>query len=144
MGLNGDNMGYSDFGNFKLVDGYQLNVTDGYSFTTNWVDIHSAPFFDVTVVFTGGSPAGTLTLQKSNNLQWTGGNRVQPLMTGNVGAVSDAVNAPTGSGTVSVSVSGAGIYSLNQYLVGYRWFRVVYTASGNANTQLDMFVNWKK
>jgi hypothetical protein len=137
-------MGYADFANFKLVDGYQLNSVDGYSLTTNWVDVHSATNFDVSVVFTGGSPTGTVKLQKSNDLQWTGGNRPQPLSSANVSAVSDAVDAPTGSGTVSVSVSGAGVYTLNQSLVGYRWFRVVYTASGNANTQLDIFVNWKK
>lgn len=140
-------MGYSDFGNFKLVDGYQLNVTDGYSFTTNWVDIHSAPYFDVTTVFTGGSPAGTLKLQKSNNLQSTGGNRPQPQQA-QTGAnfVDDTIDMPTDTtaGTVSVSVSGAGVYELHQRFAGYRWFRVVYTASGNANTQLDIFVNWKK
>ena len=109
------------------------------------MDIHSAPFFDVTCVFTGGSPAGTLTLQKSNDLQWEGGNRPQPRASSpNAPYVSDAVNAPTGFGTVSASVSGAGVYNLNQYYVGYRWFRVVYSASANVVTQLDIFCNWKK
>lgn len=136
-------MSYSSFGNFKLVDGYQLNLADGYSFTSNWADVHSAPFFDVSVVFTGGSPAGNLVLQKSNDLQWTGGNRPQPLGSQS-GHVSDAVNAPPGQGTASVAVSGAGVYSLNQSLIGYRWFRVVYTASSNSVTTLDAFVNWKK
>lgn len=139
-------MGYSDFGNFKLVDGYQLNSTDGYSFTSPWVDIHSAAYFDVTIVTTGGSPAGTFKLQKSNNLQWTGGNRVQPLQTGGVGAVDDTIDVPSDSttGTVSVTIAAAGVCTLSQHLVGYRWFRVVYTATSNANTQLDIFVNWKK
>ena len=125
------------------LDSLRFLLTPGYSFTSNWVDIHSATNFDVSVVFTGGSPAGTVKLQKSNNLQFTGGNRPQPLQAAGVGAVDDTADAPTGSGTVSASVSGAGVYTLNQSLVGYRWFRVVYTASGNANTQLDVFVNWK-
>lgn len=142
-------MGYSDFANFKLVDGYQLNNADGYSFTTNWVDVHSFAAFDVSVVFTGGSPAGTVKLQKSNDLQWTGGNRPQPLSSANSQYVSDAADMLAFSsngapGTVSVAVSGAGVYTLSQSLAGCRWFRVVYTASGNANTQLDIFVNCKK
>lgn len=136
-------MGYSDFANFKITDGYALNTLDGYSFTTPWIDVHSAPFFDVSVVFTGGSPVGNIVLQKSNDIQWTGGNRPQPLGSTS-GHVSDAVNAPPGQGTVSVAVSGAGVYSLNQSLIGYRWFRVIYTASSNVNTTLDIFCNWKK
>lgn len=137
-------MGYSDFANFKLVDGYQLNAADGYSFTTAWVDVHSAPFFDVSVVFSGGSPTGTVKLQKSNDLQFTGGNRPIPLQDGGVGAVSDAVDAPAGQGTVTAAVTGAGTFTLNQYMVGYRWFRVVFTSSNNASAKLDVFVNWKK
>lgn len=137
-------MGYADFGNFKLLDGYVITTTNGVAVNTNWVDVHSAPFFDVSVVFTGGSPTGTLKLQKSNDLQWTGGNRPQPLQQGGEGYVSDAADAPTGQGTVSVSVSGAGVVSLNQFNVGYRWFRLVFTPSNVATTTMDAFVNWKK
>jgi hypothetical protein len=137
-------MGYSDFGNFKLEDGYAIVTAIGLTYYSPFVDIHSAPFFDVSVVFTGGSPAGTLTLQKSNDLQWTGGNLVSPLSQGGVGSVSDYFNAPTGQGTVSATVSGAGTYSLNQYMVGYRWFRIAFDPSNVATTKLDIFVNWKK
>jgi len=133
----------SDFGNFKLVDGYALSALDGYSFTSNWVDVHSAPWFDVSCVLTGGSPAGTFKLQRSNDLQWTGGNRPQPLSTGGVGAVSDVADA-SGNGVVSATVAGAGVAVLSQANVGYRWFRVVYTASSSVNTQLDIFVTWKR
>lgn len=137
-------MGASDCANFKLVDGYALNNADGYSYTTKWVDIHSAPYFDVTVVFTGGAPAGTVKLQKSNDLKFTGGNWPQPLQAANVGAVADAIDCPTGNGDVSQTVAGAGVYQLNQHFAGYRWTRVVFTASSNVNTQLDIYMSWKK
>lgn len=139
-------MGYSDFGNFKLLDGYSFTATDGYAIHTNWVDIHSAPYFDVTIVFTGGSPAGTVKLQKSDNLQNTGGNRPQPNMAGNGNSVDDTIDVPTDAtaGTVSVAISGAGTYELHQRFAGYRWFRLAYTPSASGATQLDVFVNWKK
>lgn len=137
-------MGYSDFANFKLLDGYSLNITDGYSFTSNWVDIHSVPNFNVSCVFTGNSPAGTLKLQQSNSLQFQGGNRAQPQPSVTGGDPIDVKDVPTGNGTASVSVSGAGTYLLDQHFAGFRWFRVVYTHSSNVATTVDLFVNWKK
>lgn len=146
-------MGYSDNAYFKLVDGYQLDSADGYSFTSAWVDCRSFPMFDVSVVFgtaSAGTIGGTVKLQKSNDLQFTGGNQVLRLYDGNgqtpgtSAPVNDAADCPTGQGAVSVSVSGAGVYSLNQYNVGYHWFRVVYTSSSDASCQLDIFVSMKK
>lgn len=136
---------------FKLVDGYALDATDGYSYTTNWVDVHDAPGFSVSTVFTGGSPSGTLTLQQSNDRQWTGKGIVQPLLavsannsSGAVKIVSDAVNVPSGTGQASAAVSGAGVYVLNQVLAPYHWVRLVYTASVGVATQLDVFMHLKK
>lgn len=124
----------------KLADGAPLDVTDGYSYTTSFVDISSFSNYSVTVVFTGGSPVGTLTLQQSNDLQWTGQQGgPKPLHVGLTSAPDDTVNVPAGTGQVSASVSGAGAYAMNQFLVGYRWFRVVYTAITPANTTLDIF-----
>lgn len=139
-------MGYSDFGNFKLLDGYAVTTTASAPIYTNWVDIHSAPYFDITAVFTGGSPTGTLKLQKSNNLQNTGGNRPQPNMAGSGNSVDDTIDVPTDStaGTASVSVAGNGVVELHQRLVGYRWFRLAFTPSNNVDTIIDVFVNWKK
>lgn len=136
-------MGYSDFANFKLVDGYAFAALDGYSLTSNWVDIHSVPNFNISAVFTGGSPTGTLKIQQSNSLQSTGGNRPQPAPLGS--DPIDTKDCPTGNGAVSVSVSGAGVYLLDQHFAGYRWVRLVYTATGAAvNTTLDVFMTWKK
>ncbi len=128
------------FSNSKLVDGYVLT---GASYTTAWVDIASFDRLSVSVVFTGNSPTGTLTLQQSNDLQWTGP-YVLPLHVGNTQFADDTTNIPAGGGQVSVSVSGAGAYSMNQYFAPYRWFRVVYTAIGApVSTTLDVFFTAK-
>jgi hypothetical protein len=136
-------MGYSDFANFKLLDGYSVTTTASAPINTNYVDVHSANNFNITCVFTGGAPAGTLKLRMSNDLQWTGGNRPQPLHTGGEGHVDDTIDVPTGNGQASVSVSGAGVYELDQHFFGARWFQVVFTPSNNVTTQMDIFVNWK-
>lgn len=134
----------------KLVDGYALNVVDGYSFTSDWVDVRSYDSFSMSVVFTGGSPQGTLQLQQSNDRQFSGGLSVKPLIAANAenssGAtkiIEDKANVPTGYGTVSASVTNAGTYVLDQRLVPFGWVRVKYTASQNANTQLDIFLTVK-
>lgn len=139
-------MGYADFGNFKVApfDGYSMTTVSTVPVYSNWIDLHSSPYFDMTAVFTGGSPAGTLQLQKSNNLQWTGGNRPQPLQQGGVGAVDDTINVPTGNGNASATVTGAGVYELDQHFAGYRWVRLVFTPSSAVTTQLDVFFSWKK
>lgn len=134
----------------KLVDGYALSSGASNSFTTDWVDVANYPFFSFSVVFTGGSPAGTAKLQQSNDRQFTGGLSVMPLQAAgaenSAGAdklVEDAADVGTGYGVNTISVSGAGIYVLDQRLAPFRWVRMVYTASGNANTQLDVFLTVK-
>lgn len=134
----------------KLVDGYALNVTDGYSFTTSWVDIRSYDVFSMSIVFTGGSPAGTAKLQQSNDRQFTGGLSVLPLLqvpaensSGASKLLSDAKDVGAGFGNNSITVSGPGVYVLDQRQVPFAWVRMVYTASGNADTQLDVFLTVK-
>ncbi len=139
-----------NFATLKLVDGASLNVDDGYGYTSDWVDVHSSSGISVSVVFTGGAPAGTVKLQQSNDRQWTG-SAVVPLISvgadnssGTTKVVSDIADVPTGTGAVSASVAAAGVvYVMNQFLAPYRWLRVVYTPSMNSNTQLDVFVNIK-
>lgn len=139
-------MGYSDFANFKLEDGYALSTTNATVYVSNWVDVHSAPIFDVSCVTTQatGTFAGTFKLQKSNDLQFTGGNRPFPLHDAGTGTANDTADAPTGQGAVTATISAAGVASLNQYNVGYRWFRVVFTSTATATGTLNIFVNWKK
>lgn len=130
------------FSNGKLADGYAL---DGYAtvYETNWVDVASFPKFSISAVFTGGSPVGTLSLKQSNDLQWTGP-VVQPLHVGNTQYPNDEVTVPSGGGQATVSVSGAGAYSLNQFYAPYRWFKVNYTVIGTGSaTQLDIFFTAK-
>ena len=138
------------FKTFKLTDGYALNTLDGYSYISNWIDMNNFEFISFSVVFTGGSPAGTIQLQQSNDSQFTGGTPITTKYTsgewnssGTSKLVSDIVNIPSGTGQSSATVSGAGSYALNQYLQGARWIRVSYSASSNVVTQLDIFVNAK-
>ena len=140
-------MGYTDATSFKIrpFDGYGVTTDDGYAIVSQWIDVQHTPFIDISVVFTGGSPAGTLSLMKSNATQWTGGNWGQPLFVGTAGGVSDAVACPTGSGTVTATVTSAGVvYTLNQQLVGYRWLQLVFTPSNSVTTQIDAWCSWKR
>lgn len=135
------------FNAFKLVDGYQLNATDGYSYTSAFFDVSDKSLVSISVVFTGGSPAGTVKVQQSNDLQFTGGNSVLPLHIANTSYPNDTTDSVAIAGigqVVSQSVSGAGSYPLELKLLGSHWLRIVYTASGNVNTQLDVFVTAKR
>ena len=134
----------------KLVDGVALS--DGYdnSYTTDWVDIRSYPYFSMSVTFTGGVPQGTAKLQSSNDRLFAGGNYVRPLIAvpaensaGAIKVVSDVKDVATGNGAVSVAVAGVGTYILDQRLAPFGWVRMVYTASANVNTQLDVFLTLK-
>lgn len=134
----------------KLVDGAALNSTNGFSLTTGWVDVREIEAFSCSVVFTGGTPTGNLVMQQSNDRQFTGGNQVKPLSAAgaenSVGAVkilSDAAPVPSGNGAVSVSVAAAGTFLLDQRLCPFGWFRIVYTATSNVVTQLDIFTTIK-
>jgi hypothetical protein len=134
----------------KLVDGYALNSTDGYGFTTKWVAVHSWESFSFDCVFTGGTPVGTLQLQQSNDRPWQGINNFQPLTaagqensSGVTRIVPDVANVPGGWGAQTAAVNGAGTYVLDQRLCPFGWVRVVYTASSNSNTQLDIFMTLK-
>lgn len=140
----------SDLLTIKLVDGYALNSADGYSFTTPWISVHNYRSLSAIVVFTGGAPVGTLTLDQCNDTTWTGLNAVEPLSaagadnsSGAIKKVTSTIQVPSGTGINSSAVNGNGAYVLNQIWLPYRWLRVVYTASVNANTQLDIFVHAK-
>lgn len=131
------------FANGTLLDGYALT---GTTFATDWVDIASFSKFSVSATFTGNSPTGTLSLEQSNDLQWTGSYKgPTPRHVGNTQYPNDATAVPAGTGQATVSVSGAGAYAMNQYQVGYRWFRVVYVAIGGAvTTTVDMLFTAKE
>lgn len=134
----------------KLVDGYALTSSISNNFTTDWVDVREYEGLSMTVVFTGGAPSGNLALQQSNDRQWSGGNKVIPLVAagaenslGAVKRLDDSAQVPTGNGTVTQTVSAAGKYILDQRLCPFGWVRLVYSASSNVNTQLDVFITIK-
>lgn len=136
---------------FKLLDGYSMSTTDGYTFVTPWVDLHSAPFFSVTAVFSGASIAnGTLKLQQSNDRQSqsvdTNGKIFPYSAADSVSDPTDVVDVPASlTGTVTQTISSTGTYVFNQFLFGSRWVRLSFTKTGapNTSTVVDVFFHFK-
>lgn len=90
------------------------------------IEIYLAAFVSITAVWTGGTAAGTLKLQVSNDM-------VKP---NDIVGGDPAVNVVnwvdyTGSST---NVAGAGNFGWNMAFQGYYWVRLVYTPSGGAGT----------
>jgi hypothetical protein len=119
-----------------LADGYALNSTDGYSWKSQWYELLDCSLYSISMVFVGGSPVGTITLNQSNDVPspiGIGGNKPFPKSAGNLyGAPIDVSVVPSSS----TAVSGAGVYTLNYQLAAYGWVQVVYTASSNVVTTL--------
>jgi hypothetical protein len=124
------------FGSMRVLDGYQLNASSN-SFVTQWLDLHSSPFYSISVVFSSASVTGTLTLECSNDregvftdgtvypksAQFTGAYGVGPL-----GDPIDLITVPSSS----TAVAAAGPFLFNSAtLAGYRWVRAKYVASGS-------------
>ena len=130
--------------NSKLLDGYALNTTDGYTYTTQWTDVKQAFAYSVSAVFTG-TPNGTLKLQASNESDigspWgvpAGTTTVpvwgpQPQLNG-----SDATNIAGATSTISA----AGTVMFDVSLPGHRCVRAVYTSS-SGNATVNMWINVK-
>ena len=81
--------------------------------------------YSIQLVFTG-SPVGTFKLQCSNDQ----GNPVTPTQT----EQNSGVVHWTDVASSSTSVSGAGNILFDVQNTGYRWVRVVYTASSGSGT----------
>lgn len=137
-----------NFHTFKLLDGYALSGTDGTHFVTNWVDIHSTPYFSISLVITGGTVAGTATLQQSNDRETTQA-AVFPASANpatSTGTPLDVAAVPSGTGqqTIVLTTSGVAVPA-NQFNAGYRWVRLSYTASTpNTTGVADCFMHLKR
>lgn len=123
-------------------DGYILSAADGYGYQTDWVDFHAYTNLSVSIIFTGGSPSGIVKLLQSNDTQVTGP-LVEPRWVANTQYVSDATDVPAGNGVNTATVSGPGIYILNQHQAGFRWFSVIYTPIVNSDTLLNIYAHIK-
>jgi len=130
----------------KLLDGYALSTTDGYTFVTPWLDLHSAHYFSMTAVITGGTVSGTFTLEQSNDRQSGNSNGIYPFTTTSAtGTPSDKVAVPSGTGQQTMAASASGVVGvINQFNIGYRWARLSYlTATKNQTGTVDVFYHWK-
>ena len=47
--------------NLQILDGYSLDTSDGYSFTTPWIDIKQFFAYSISTTFSD-TPSGTLIL----------------------------------------------------------------------------------
>lgn len=142
-----------------LADGYALNSTNGFGFTSAWVKVVDYNILNISATFVGGSPQGGLILQQSNDLEADtgaamgggGGAPVYPVATGPATSIplwadpyrgssyaSDVATVPSGLGTVSATVAAAGTFLLNQYWFGYSFVRLVYTPTSNVVTALSI------
>ena len=130
----------------KLVDGYA--ITAGY--TSAWINMADFDHLALTIVFTGGTPIGTASLQVSNAKMYTGsanGLSEQPDWAAsqcnsqsNTVVINDTANLPNDAFSASTaSITGAGAYVIEKFFAPCRWYRVVYTAGTNSNTTLDIF-----
>ncbi len=130
----------------KLLDGYSLATTDGYTFVTPWLDLHSAHFLSISAKITGGTVTGTLTLEQSNDRQSGNSNGVYPMSaSGPTGTPADkiAVLSGTGQQTIALTTSGVTV-GINQYNIGYRWVRLSGVLSvRNLTGLVDVFYHWK-
>lgn len=102
-------------GNDSLIDTPE-DMASSFNLPAIWLG--HITFYSIQLVFTG-TPAGTFKLQGSNDV-------------GN----SDDITNWTDLNIASGALSAAGSYIFNQDNAGYRWVRVVWTASGAGTTPL--------
>lgn len=119
--------------NFRILDGYGLSVAEGDGFTTNWHDLLNCVELSVSVVFTGGSPAGTVSIITSND--WPDNvNGLVPASAWNP-TTPTVKNSPALDGSVypgaTATVAGAGIYKIAIQNMGERWFQIGFVGTGS-------------
>jgi hypothetical protein len=109
--------------------GGPMPTSPNNSFVSRWADKRSATTCGLSVIFYGGTPSGTLTLETSNAPDTSG----QPGQPQNGG--DDAETMPGSSQTVT---SSAGPFQWQVSGLAARWVRVRYTSS---ETTANLFAN---
>ena len=102
------------------------------SFTSNWANKRSCPYFHITVVLYGtGNTQGTLSLQGSNAPEAAGNSWGMPMPNPLVGS-GDPADVFTIGGTQAVNQTSTTVYqfTLNAPL-GCAWVRVKYAATNS-------------
>lgn len=134
-----------------LLDGYALNNTNNYSFTTQWVSVRDALTVGCSVNFISGSPSGTLSIQGSCEPPIGVFGATQNVSPGVTtfgeqpqfnGADATALTLDSaGDTTVTISTSGTNLFSFA--LPGWRWMRVLYVAtSGTSSVNILVHAKW--
>lgn len=140
------------YNSFKVLDGYNLGTqTDGYTFVSPWIDLHSASLFSGIAVFSGAAIAnGTLKLQMSNDdeseLKDTNGRRYPESAASSTADSTDTADVPASlTGTVTQSISTTGKYVFQQIHFPGRWLRFSFVKTGApaGATLVDIFCHFK-
>lgn len=118
------------FKSARVIDGYTLPTANNY-FICPWLDLHSAPYFNIKITFAGSAPDGYLTLEESDDREaQDASGRTCPqsaLLTGGLGAFGNPIDLSTTSGTsVLVTATGVTTYSLGGTATA-RFYRVKFT-----------------
>lgn len=122
----------------KLLDGYALNSTNSYSFTTPWFNIKNMLAYSFSVRFAGtGTATGTLLSQECNE-ETLGAPWGQ--LNGQTGVTNTGLEQPYNNGLDAVTVNGTStnIYTngttiLNIAFSGSHWARVVFSGTSTTN-----------
>lgn len=137
---------------FKWLDGYNLGTqTDGYTFVTPWLDLHTASLFSAIAVFSGAAIAnGTLKLQMSNDnesqIKDSTGRRYPASATSSTTDPTDVADVPASlTGTVTQSISATGTYVFQQIYFPGRWLRMHFVKTGSpaGATLANIFCHFK-
>ena len=97
------------------------------------MDFNQIMLYSVQAVWTG-TPSGILKLQLSNDI-------VNPVI-GSIGQANEVVNWTDYTGSPQTLSGSAGNFVWNCIYPGYRWMRLVYTASSSSGT-LNVIVSAK-
>jgi len=139
----------------RVLDGYAL-VTGSNSFVVPWLDVHSSPFFNISMVFSSAAVDGYATLEQSNDREaiWTNGQNypasAQFVGTYGKGPLGDPLDLSTVVGSSretnsanSPFVSGLPgvVYSAPQ--TTSRFVRIKYVATVNVATTVTCTFSWK-
>ena len=141
----------------KILDGYALNNTDGYTVYSDWQDVHSSPFVSISAVFSVSAPNGTLSYQCSNDQSSDevsrgtyGSSQFVPFTSAGYKNYPVSAGSPQGTpldantlSTFTVAVTTLSTNTMASSNVSYRWIRLVWTPIADTNTTIDAWMHRK-
>lgn len=106
------------FASKYVITQIMTNASLGASVNSSVVDLNQINLLSVQAIWTGGTAAGTLNIQVSND---------------NVQKISDITNWTDYTGS-STTIAGAGDILYNMTFAGYRWMRLHFVRTSGTGT----------